>query len=97
LSELPLLKCRKGQEVEAGERPFLKKKEEKKTKNLKFLSVPLRNGFLLRREKTYQLWISYKSRNTQFSPSKPIVSNSRSYVKFGSYSGAIQELGKTCG
>ena len=33
------------------------------------------------REKTYQLWVSCKSRNTQFSPSKPIILNSRSYVK----------------
>jgi len=37
LSGLPLERCWKGQEVEAGERPFPKKKEEKKTKNLKFL------------------------------------------------------------
>jgi len=39
LNELPLLKCWKGQEVEAGERPFLKRKEEKKTKNSKVVKT----------------------------------------------------------
>jgi len=39
LSGLPLEMCWKGQEVEAGERPFLKKKEEKKTKNQKVVKT----------------------------------------------------------